>query len=121
MLRSPTGLGPDASIFETMVKDHDPMEALPLRFLVRKMLCMRLALCRRRMNVLLQTHQGRRQALIGLGLIIFLICSAVTVARLPDSNDEARQMNRGLTGAFRFRTGAHASHVAPAHPGERAL
>ena len=99
------------------MKDHDPMEALPLRVVLRKLCCMRISLVQRRAILMLQTRQGRRRALIGTGLFVFFICSAIAVAHLPDADDEARTANRHLRmhSAHNLPAGVHLPSAATGH------
>ena len=100
MLRSPQGYGPGPEIFDInlgsshTVKDHHQFEALPLSSILKKLCWMRLSLAKRRAGVMLQTRQGRRQALTAFALLLFLGCAAFSVAHLPDADDEARATNK---------------------------
>ena len=99
MLRSPQGYGPGPEIFDDInsshtVKDHHQFEALPLSSILKKLCWMRLSLAKRRAGVMLQTRQGRRQALTAFALLLFLGCAAFSVAHLPDADDEARATNK---------------------------
>ena len=92
MLRaSPRDEGPDDSIFSLSAhKDHHPMESLPLRVLLRKLLYVRCKHCARRVQVTLSTGQGRLFACKVMGVLVLVLICLSQALHLPDADDEAR-------------------------------
>jgi len=99
------GVGDDG--WGESIKDHHPMETLPLRAIVRKLVWMRLVVCSRQLKSSLKTQKGRQRALLGVAAVVAIILLSLSVGHLPDPNDAT---HAGVVHQHQYQHQQHSLH-----------